>query len=287
MTVGGGFVLRSLVANGGMSDVWLAVRADGQRAAMKFLLRTPLDAHQPLRERFVTERDALAACQHPGLVQLLESESTPPWLALAYIPGLSLAQELTDAVLPSPRAATVCADLAEAVQALHDAGWLHGDIKPANVLLDNRFQPARTILIDFGLATRVDDQPDPERYGVSVGSPHSTPPERVRGRHVDARSDVYALGCLAFRALAGRWPFRGPSSAATLALQVGAPVPDLPDNVDPRLAGFVRSLLAKDPDERPASARLVAEALRGLGLVEPTVSPEPGLVGWLRRTFSG
>jgi serine/threonine-protein kinase len=272
----GAWTAASRIARGGMSDVWRATGPLGTVAALKVLRPGALDGHHPLDIRFRNEREALTASVHPSVVALLDHGRDDPWLALAYVPGPTLAEALAEGPLPATRVASIAAALCDAAHAVHEAGWVHRDIKPSNVLLDYR-DGGSPRLIDFGVAVRARGQDLAERGGVSVGSPHCTAPETVRGAAADARTDLYALGCLAFRALAGHWPFHGPNSAATLAMQVGAPVPPLPPGVPDPLAIAVTACLHKDPARRPASAAELAVTLRATGLAD---APPPRRRGW-------
>jgi serine/threonine-protein kinase len=170
---------------------------------------------------------------------------------------------------PAPEAARVGAQIAEALASAHDRGVIHRDLKPANVL----FSGNDIKVADFGLA-RLEDSAM-TREGAVMGTPHYMAPEQTRGAAVDARADLYALGCVLFEMLSGRPPYSGTVQEVLLAHASPAPPPALdPALVDApeALCALVARLLAKDPAARPGAATDVADTLRAFAPALPKAS---------------
>jgi serine/threonine-protein kinase len=155
----------------------------------------------------------------------------------------------------------VCGALVEA----HDLGIVHRDLKPANLFLHQTRHNRVTKVLDFGVAKLV-EEPGLTASGQLIGSPAYMSPEQCSGRSLDARSDLYSLGIVAYECLAGRPPFEAPTFVSLVAMQLTEAPAALPTraaghDVPTRLATLVEAMLAKRPDDRPASARAVLEAL--------------------------
>ena len=270
-TVIGPYTLDRLLGSGGMADVWLGARADGTRAAVKRLRHvTPA-----LRARFDREAQVLGAIDHPGVVRLLDFGEADggPWMATTFIDGPDLRQfaERLRGRPPAERAArarAIALSLCDTLGWLHQAGWLHRDVKPSNVLLGEGGLP---VLIDFGVVARLDGRPPdelaldpPTATGVLVGSAAWAAPEQLRGERVDARTDQYGLGGTLYFLLTGQRPFSGENTASLVRahLQEPAPAPSLLDPTIPAdLELFLLRLLSKDPGERFPSMKAAAAAL--------------------------
>jgi tetratricopeptide (TPR) repeat protein len=235
--------------------------------------------------RFRREIQAMAGLRHPHIAAAFDSgeHAGQPYLVMDYLAGGSAAERLKSGPLQPQEAAGVVRDVASAVHAAHQQGTLHRDIKPDNVLFNERGQP---VLVDFGLATLVGDSKI-TRDGAALGTPSYMAPEQAVGRHedVDQRSDVYALGATLFHLLVGRPPFVGETlqDVSHKVVEVPAAFPDdAAGVVDARLQAICLKCLEKARDERYATAEALAADLdRYLsgGLVEafPESSSRVGL----------
>ena len=256
-----------LLATGGMGEVYLARHRElGSEVALKLLPALPLDQLVAVRERFVREARLTAQVKHPGVVQVLASDVTGdrPYLVLELVRGQTLRQRLLNAAVPIAEAARIAAATADVLAAAHAHGVFHRDIKPDNVMLE----PDGTVrVLDFGIARAVQDDAPITRTGEIVGTPEYMAPEQLLDGPdaIDARTDVHALGVLAYELLTGRSPFHGANLFQTLKL-VEALVPPPPSSlraeVPAALDRAVLRALEKQPDDRFASAAAFASALR-------------------------
>jgi len=291
--------LVSPLGAGGMGAVWLADHvALRTRVVVKFMLGE-LDASTSARARFSREAAAAAAVKSPHVVQMFDHGVTAeglPFIVMEHLEGRDLAAELVQrGALDPATVVTIVTQVAKALGKAHVAGLLHRDIKPDNIFLcrsdgdDELFVK----LLDFGIAkTRTAEETtlDGEtKTGQVVGTPFYMSPEQVTAqKEVDLRSDLWSLGIVAFEALTGKRPYDGPSFGA-LAVKIATGPTPVPSAIQPSLppsvdAWFARAC-ARDPKERFASAREMADGLRAAfeGVVSlPTASSGPADSG--RRT---
>jgi serine/threonine-protein kinase len=254
----GPFVVESLLGSGGMGVVHVARHErTGERVALKVLAQ----ADPELLERFARETlIARRMAAHPDVVAIKDAGAVRgyPWLALELVTGGSLAAQLSRGRLPWQEAALHGAAVARALAALHAAGIVHRDVKPANVLLDGQ---GRAKLSDFGVARTLDSRSLTET-GTVVGTLEYAAPEQLAASpRVDARADLYGLGATLHALLAGEPPFRGTplelarKHAAERPSSVRLAAPEVP----PRLEQLVKRLLAKDPATRGDAASVARE----------------------------
>jgi len=249
-----------------MGVVYLATQAFPERRVALKLLSSDLAADPAFRERFVRESNAAASTEHPNIVPVYgagESEGQL-YLAMRYIEGTDLGSLLTrQGALQPERAARICAQVAEALEAAHKRGLVHRDVKPANVLLDDN---DHAYLSDNGLTRRTELQTGITQTGQFMGTVGYVAPEQIRGEPTDRRSDIYSLGCVLYESLTGDPPFRRDSEVATLYAQLEDPSPR-PSEKRPQvplaLDAVVAKATAKRPDDRFATAGEMAGALRG------------------------
>ena len=250
-----------------MGEVWLARDpARGEEAALKLLFPHALDAEQLLR--FEREEQALRALRHPGIVAWLETGRSErgPWIAMELCPGGSLGRRVAAEGPLEPReAAEIARDLAAALAAVHEAGLLHRDLKPGNVLLDRDGRPR---LADFGLARAVGRGESLTATGAVLGSPGYMAPEQVTGEkeRLGPATDVYGLGATLYCLLSGAPPFAGPTALACLeAVLRDAPSPPSArrPGVPPGLDAIVLRCLARSPADRYPSAHALRASLEG------------------------
>ncbi|WP_254792965.1 serine/threonine-protein kinase, partial [Streptomyces sp. CC77] len=262
--VTGRYRLLGPLGEGGMGVVWRARdEVLGREVAVKEV-RAPagLGAEDVRRLYARLEREAWATARiaHRNVVTVhdVAAEDGRPWIVMELVRGLTLAEVLqAEGPLPPRRAARIGAEVLAALRAAHEAGVLHRDVKPGNVMLGN---DGRVVLTDFGIAL-VEGSPQLTVTGELVGSPEYLAPERAMGRASGPASDLWSLGVLLYAAVEGGTPFRRDTVLGTLRAVVDDPVPP-PRSAGP-LAEAVEGLLRKDPVERltaGAAARLLEAA---------------------------
>jgi serine/threonine-protein kinase len=268
----GEFRLVRRLGSAGMGLVFEATRAStGERVAVK-LLRPAFAEDQEFAKRFEREARAVAHLSHPNIAAAREFGRTDdgvPFLVMEYVEGASLRGSIASPPTISPaRALAILAQIAEALEFAHAHGTVHGDIKPENVIVQRLDDgTVRVKLIDFGVArvrggASADDS-SPTLDAI-IGTPRYMPPEQALGQPLDARSDQYSLGVVAFELLCGRRPFDSDDPAALLDAHVTAPVPEVrafrPSLPEPT-NDVLRRMMAKLPDSRFASVRDAVSAL--------------------------
>ncbi|MFK7989690.1 MAG: serine/threonine-protein kinase [Sandaracinaceae bacterium] len=262
------------VGSGGNGVVYLARQLElGRLVAFKMMYAERIQEPRALK-RFAREARALAALDHPGCVRVHDFRApsdSVPYLVMDLVEGHPLDSVIADGGIAPGHAVLTALRIAEAVDAAHRAGIVHRDLNPENVILDVRDAELRVRLIDFGLAIVAEDGDDDRltRQGRVVGTPDYMSPEQVRGGDADGRSDLYALGVLLFEMLEGMPPFHGPTPSATAAMHLEDDPPPLhergmPEPLAVQLNELVQRLLAKRPDDRPATGEEVAAELSAL-----------------------
>ncbi|MDI3288065.1 serine/threonine-protein kinase [Polyangium sp. 15x6] len=258
--VDGRFVVEGVVGQGGMARVFRATdRTTGEVVALKVLL----EEEAANVERFEREAEIMAALQHPGIVRYVAHgrEESFPYIAMEWASGQSLDRRIQRQTLPIDGAVRLLRRLAEALAVAHERGIVHRDLKPGNVmLLEGDLE--RPKLIDFGIARLGGAAKELTQKGVLLGSMGYMAPEQARGaQNLDARADVFALGCLMLHALTGKRLFEGGDALAYLVRVVVEDAPRLrtmrPD-APPWLEALLARMLARAPAERPANAGALA-----------------------------
>lgn len=264
--IGGRYLLEAKVAQGGMGAIY-AARDErlGRKVAVKVMLeaavRTP-----GFTQRFEREARTASRLSHPNCVVVHDfgTDERGAFLVLEWVEGQSLAGLVkAEGPLPPARAADLLAQVCDGLTAAHQAGIIHRDVKPENVMV-TRTADGREVakLVDFGIARVVDSSGEPEltQAGFSLGSPYFMSPEQALAESLDARSDVYSAGATLFFALAGRRPYLGDRLMVVQQLLRADP-PDLPPPVSGHpLEQVLRKAMAKSRDARqPSSAELARE----------------------------
>ncbi len=260
------FELERLAGWGGMGVVY---QARDQHTDERVALKVIRGAREDDVRRFAVEVRALTELRHPRIVRYVAHGETPagePYLAMEWLEGEDLSERLARAPLSLAESVTLIARAAEALGVAHARGVLHRDVKPSNLYLRGR-DVELVMLLDFGVA-RLSHQA-PTSAGMTVGTPGYMAPEQARsGSPVDARADVFSLGCVLFECLAGRPAFVGDHMMIILSKVLLEEVPrlrELRDDVPPPLDDLVAAMLSKDPAGRPENGAEVAQALARLG----------------------
>ena len=262
---------------GGMATVYLADDLKhGRKVAVKVLRPELAAALGP--DRFPREIRILARLQHPHILPLLDSGEADGFLfyTMPHIDGESLRQRIDrEGALPVHEAVRITREVADALASAHAAGILHRDIKPGNVMLSGR----HALVMDFGIAKAVSDAGGQTltTVGVAIGTPVYMSPEQATGSDdVDARSDIYALGILAYEMLTGRPPFQGKSAQATLSAQILEKPKDITEArpaVSPALNEIVMRCLEKAPDDRWQTTEELVPILESLATPSGGITP--------------
>lgn len=266
-----GYRLDRLIGEGGFGQVWRAHReSDGDSLAIK-VLHLELVRSVDAMTRFQRELDAIERLDHPNVVRGLGHGTLGdgrPYLLLEYVEGPSLREVLHErGALPPAEMLTILEPLCDALHVAHLAGLVHRDVKASNVILARRGGAIRPVLLDFGLVKLTDEVgPGLTSSRSMLGTPAAMAPEQMRGQSVDPRTDVYALGLLAFHMLTGQPAFGGAPGVVQSYLQVHGPRPRPSSKVDidPAIDEPVARALAPEPAARFADARSFSQALRAV-----------------------
>ena len=252
----------------------------GKALALK-ILRPDFAKDEAAVERFRAEAQIVSRLSHPHTIAVFDfgeiEDGSGFYLAMEYVPGKDLAALLRETGrLPEARVARIGAQILGALAEAHDAGIVHRDIKPGNVML----MPTRSgddfvKVLDFGIAKLRDDRrttaTDTTGADAIVGTPNYLAPEQARGEAIDGRSDLYAVGCLLYELAAGRPPFQAPSAMAVVSAhlhQAPPPLAEVVPGISRRFAEVIHRALSKKPQDRHASADEMGDAL--LALAEPS-----------------
>ena len=249
------------IAAGGMGEVWRGHDETLQRdVAVKVLL--PASAQdEGFVERFRAEARLSSQLAHPnvGTVHDFGEQDGQAFLVMEFMTGEPLSTLIRErAPMPPAEVTEILHQTALALQAAHDAGVVHRDVKPANIVVD---ADGYAKLTDFGIARALSEAPMTQT-GEVLGTPHYLAPEQAAGRPAGPLSDVYALAVVGYEMLTGRRPFNGESMVTTALAHLSQPAPQLSDEVGEPLRTTVMAALAKDPSQRPASAAEFAAALQ-------------------------
>jgi eukaryotic-like serine/threonine-protein kinase len=281
----GRYRLTDRIAAGGMGEVWRAEDSLLNRAVAVKLLPTGRAGDEAFLARFRAEARYAASLSHSGIARVYDygesAEFGGAYLVMELVNGEPLSAILARAERLSPDATLdIISQSARALDAAHQAGIVHRDIKPGNLLVA---AGGTTKITDFGIATAVAAAQASHltETGMVMGTAMYVSPEQATGSPVTDASDIYSLGVVAYECLAGRPPFTASEPLAIAFAHKHEPVPALPPDVPPPVSELVYHMLAKTPEERPASMRAVgdrADVLRGTLALGQTVAP-PGYPG--------
>ncbi|GAA4599299.1 serine/threonine-protein kinase [Actinoplanes octamycinicus] len=275
------------IATGGMGDVWRGTDVVLGRVVAVKVLRTTLLDDPEFAARFYGEARMMAAFRHPGVVEVYDyaeegdagGRETVAYLVMAFVEGEPLSNRVKQGPLPVSETLSIVAQAAEALHAAHEAGIVHRDVKPGNLIVK---PTGAVILVDFGVA-RSNSMTSMTGVNSIVGTALYMAPEQVAKGNLTPGTDVYALGAVAYHCIAGRPPFDG-DNALQVALRHLEDEPDpLPEHVPPAVRELIARAMAKQPSDRFASAAEFAEAayeavgapqdwkrLTGTSLIRPT-----------------
>lgn len=264
----GGFRVLSVLGAGAMGVVF---QAEDPKLKRKLAIKAMLPSLAPgdtVKQRFLREAQTAAAIEHDHIVPILQvgEDRGVPFIAMPFLKGESLEDRLKrNGALPMGEVVRIGREAAEGLAAAHAVGLIHRDIKPANLWLEA--PKGRVKILDFGLARATTDNTQLTQHGAIVGTPAYMSPEQGAGEALDARCDLFSLGCVLYRLATGQAPFKGANTASVL-MSVASVKPPAPAEVNPAvpaaLSDLVMHLLAKKPAERPESARVVAAALEDI-----------------------
>jgi serine/threonine-protein kinase len=277
-----GYRIEERIGRGGMGLVYRAEHLNLRRRAAIKIIAPELAETSGFHERFNREARIAAALQHPNIVTVYDAgdEDGLLYLAMQYIEGSDLSSVLRSQGRLRPyRALDVCRQVAAALDAAHAQGLIHRDVKPANVLIDGR----TAFLTDFGLTKRIEGtQTNLTKAGDVVGTIHYVAPEQIEGGRVDARTDIYSLGCLVYHCLTGELPFARDTDVAVIYAHLSEEPPRI-SSVRPELPGGLDAVIAKALEKAPerrfqtcadlmSAARSVIDAA---GPLADTATPRP------------
>jgi serine/threonine protein kinase len=265
----GPYRVLKVLGTGAMGVVFQAEDPQLQRLVALKVMRPSLAASAEFHRRFLREARLAAAIEHEHIVTIYQvgEDRGVPFLAMQLLHGETLEDRLkrVGGLLPLPEVLRIGREILEGLAAAHARGLVHRDIKPANVWLEQG--RGRVRIVDFGLARGAEPDAQFTHAGTVIGTPAYMAPEQANGAVVDARCDLFSLGTVLYRAATGQAPFAGRDTLSVLsALATRTPVP--PHRIVPSLprlfSGLVMRLLAKDPADRPQSAREVVQAIEAL-----------------------
>jgi hypothetical protein len=280
VTFGGRYELDSRIAIGGMGEVWEATdHVIGRTVAIK-ILKDEYMGDPGFLERFRAEARHAALVNHEGIASVFDygEEAGSAFLVMELVPGEALSTILErDGSLSTDKTLDIVAQTSAALQAAHAAGLVHRDIKPGNLLIT---PDGRVKITDFGIA-RIADQVPLTATGQVMGTVQYLSPEQASGHPASPATDIYSLGIVAYECLAGKRPFTGESQVAIAMAQINEQPAPLPATVAVPVQNLVMAMIAKKPEERPASAAAVARAATALrrGDVAAAAAAVPAIAG--------
>ncbi len=269
----GRYEARRLLGEGGMGRVYLARQLDLGRDVVVKVMHDHIAADTKFRDRFQRETLLMARFHHPGAVTLYDAslnDPLGPCIVMEYVRGVNLEGMLArNGRMSAPRVGRIIGELCEVLQAAHDEGIIHRDLKPANLMVLDPDSPRERIkVMDFGLAKLIEGEAirkvTDTNVDFAVGTPGYICPEQVRGEEMGHRGDLYSVGVMMYELLTGRLPFNGPTSMDILLAHATEFPPTFTELglsgwVPHEVEQLVFDTLAKDPEDRPQTARELAE----------------------------
>jgi serine/threonine protein kinase len=263
-----GHRLDSVAGRGGMGVVYKATHLALDRIVALKLIAPEISGDESFRERFKQESMTAAALDHSNIVPIYDAgeESGQLYVTMRHVPGTDLRQLIEDhGALPPAEAASIIAQIADALDAAHERGLVHRDVKPGNILIEDRGGKRHAYLTDFGLTKHAASDSGMTKTGMFVGTLDYIAPEQLQGQTVDARTDVYSLACVLYQAVSGEVPFPRDSEPSKMWAHMGEDPPkvrriraDVPDAFEE----VIERGMAKKPEDRyPSTGDLGRAAL--------------------------
>ena len=257
-----GYSMKSKLGQGGMASVFLAVQESLDREVAIKVMDPRMADDQSFCERFLKEgKIAARVSHHPDIVTIFDIGQAAGYyyMAMEYLPGPNLKDILKDGPYQGSTL-KIIRQMAGALGMAHSQGFVHRDVKPANILFKSDGSAA---LSDFGIAKSVSTETQLTAVGFAVGTPEYMSPEQAMGQSLDHRSDIYSLGVVFYEMLLGHKPYLGQDAFSTALKHINDPVPTLPEEHS-RYQSLLNSMLAKDPAERFSDAESLIAAIDAL-----------------------
>jgi serine/threonine protein kinase len=254
-----GYNIERELGHGGMATVYLAIQESlGRPVALK-VMSPALVADRSFSERFLKEARTIAQLSHPHIVAVYDVGVVghDHYLALEYVSAGDLKLRIRRGTFAPADAFRIIRDIASALGYAHSKGFVHRDVKPENILFRDN---GTAVLTDFGIARAVSSGTRMTGMGMSIGTPHYMSPEQARGKDVDGRADLYALGIVLYEMLTGKVPYDAEETVAIGIMHVSEPVPVLPKALSGHQSLLDR-LLAKNPTDRYRTAEALIDAI--------------------------
>jgi hypothetical protein len=297
-----GYQIDSVLDRGGMGVVYKAIDPDLDRPVALKIIAPEHTQNATAVARFKAECRLAASLEHPNIVPIHRGGEFEGvlYLAMRYVPGTNLRHIIDRGPMDLGRVSRIISQVASALDAAHDRGLVHRDVKPANILITGSGDHEQVYLTDFGLTKRLGSVEALTRAGGWVGTPDYVAPEQIQGHTIDRRADVYSLGCVLYEMLTGRVAYVKDSDMAKLWAHVTDP-PPMPRTERPQLVEafdtIVATATAKDPEDRYATAGAVGaavrdavgeqEAARARPAAAPVVPADVGLSATRDESFIG
>jgi hypothetical protein len=256
----GGHRIEAVAGRGGMGVVYRATHLALNRTVALKLISPELGDDPEFRERFKRESEIAASLDHPNVVPIYHAgeDGGKLYVTMRFVEGTDLREMVALQGRLEPRvAARIISQVASALDAAHARGLVHRDVKPANVLIDDSSGHPHAYLTDFGLTKQASSQSGLTKTGMIVGTMDYIAPEQLQGTEVDARADIYALGCVFYQALTGQVPYPRDTEPAKMWAHMSEPTPSLlavSPHLPPELDEVLKRSMAKEPGDRYLSA---------------------------------
>ena len=254
-----GYQIQKKIGQGGMATVYLAIQESLDRPVVLKILDAERIESEQWTERFLSEGRLVASLRHPNIITIYDIGLADEqlYISMEYIEGGDLKKRMKSPILPSQ-----CLDymikVGSALDAAHQHGIVHRDVKPANILFKDDDTP---LLTDFGIAKQIDGDLDLTSTGIFLGSPNYVSPEQADGLSVDGRSDIYSLGCIFYEMLTGEKPFSSDSVIEIVIKHKQSPIPELPDEYR-AFQPLLDRMLAKKREDRFRNCQTMIEYLQ-------------------------
>ena len=253
-----GYQIDRKIGKGGMATVYLARQMSLDRpVVLKVLDLSKQGENNSQIERFLSEGRIVASLNHPNIITIYDigiADDNSIYISMEYIEGGDLKARMGIPMDPA-EALDIVIQITKGLKLAHQHGIIHRDVKPANILFKNDDTP---LLTDFGIAKRINDDLSLTSTGIFLGSPNYVSPEQATGDPVDARSDIYSLGCILYEMLTGEKPYKASTVFDVVMQHKEGQIPRLPDDLS-EYQPLIDKMMAKDPEDRPASAEELLE----------------------------